>query len=89
MTPRAHEPRCPKGRHSHEIFRRSDGGGQELAAWATWLGDHAELKAWPITPAGMAEAAAWAADARAVWRGTGHTATPDDIVLLLQAPETK
>lgn len=58
-----------------------------LVAWATWSGGgSAELRVWPVTPAGVSEAAAWAADARPTWLGSGYQATPDDVVRLLQQP---
>ncbi len=87
MTARAHDPACPDRPHSHELFRRgtTDTNDRTLVAWATWTGGWVEIRTWPVTPAGMIDAAAWVEDAAPVWLGSRYPVRPDDVVLLLQA----
>lgn len=84
---RVHEEACPEWPHSHELFRRGTGTSTDrtLVAWASWAVDGwVEIRTWPITPAGVIDAAAWVEDAAPVWLGSRYPVRPDDVVLLLR-----
>jgi len=73
----------PTWLHEHQLFLRRDPA--QVVVWAVWQGGFAELHAWPLTPAGAAEAQAWCDENGAVWRSSGLPVKPGELAAYTSA----